>query len=157
MSSPTSPAIGIVSANIKLFNSKSDNESSTLNKPTPITRNKNNTDCQNVPPPLPPKPNKKPTLPVSNRLDISPSNSSTHFSIPNYNSNNLLPPPLPPTAPPRPLSRHATFSHAKTQFNNSNNTNTNHKKPLSASHTGSSSSSITTSISPIAAQKVGQH
>ncbi|KAF1796004.1 kinase-like domain-containing protein [Mucor lusitanicus] len=58
MSSPSSPAIGLVSANIKLFNSKSDNEP-TLKSSHSATTINTNTSNSNYLPPLPPKPTKK--------------------------------------------------------------------------------------------------
>ncbi|KAI9477962.1 MAG: kinase-like domain-containing protein [Benjaminiella poitrasii] len=81
MTSPTSSSVGIVSANIKLFNSKSDSESSSLNKhspPSPIIRNNQNynADRQNAPPPLPPKPNKK-----ANALPLHASHTGPSSSL----------------------------------------------------------------------------
>jgi p21-activated kinase 1 len=105
MSSPPSPpAIGLVSANIKLFNSKSDNEnhsnSNTINNSNININNNNNNNTNNATttsygnnntsqrptvPPLPPKP-----------IKITSVQSSPPASLP------PTPPPLPPTPPPLP-------------------------------------------------------
>lgn len=99
MSSPTSPAIGLVSAKIKLFNSKSENDSS-------ITTT-DNTPLNNTLPPLPPKPVKITTLSTSNSTSYR---SAVHAAAPPPPP----PPPPPPTSsnppplpltPPRPVNR----------------------------------------------------
>lgn len=77
MTSPSSsPATGIVSANIKLFNSKSESE------PPPITKK----------PQLPSLPPKPANIKVLLENDISTNN--------NINNNQLIPPPPPPPPPP---------------------------------------------------------
>lgn len=118
MSSPSSPTIGLVSANIKLFNSKSDNDSNvSASNSTPTTNG----------PPLPPKPTKKPTS-----YNIS---TSSYTSVP---LNAPTPPPLPatsppqlPSTPPRPINRlHNSNTTSKlasyTTSNNNNNIHPHH-------------------------------
>ncbi|KAK4515096.1 holocytochrome c synthase [Mucor velutinosus] len=147
MSSPSSPAIGLVSANIKLFNSKSDNEP-TLKSSNSATTINTNTSNPNYLPPLPPKPTKKvdrlspppPPLPPS-PPPLPPAIASSTAGAAAAAAS--LPPPLPAT-PPRPI-RNGTV---KSGYNN------NHKKTTALSP--SSTSSLTTVMpSPIVAQRSG--
>ncbi|CAO0800153.1 unnamed protein product [Mucor circinelloides] len=139
MSSPSSPAIGLVSANIKLFNSKSDNEPTLKSSNSATTIN--NTPNPNYLPPLPPKPTKK-----IDRLSPPPPPPSPPPPPPVLVSSVAsLPPPLPAT-PPRPI-RNGTL---KSGYNNSNN----HKK-ITALSSSSTSSLNNTIPSPIVAQRSG--
>ncbi|KAI8080627.1 kinase-like domain-containing protein [Thamnidium elegans] len=115
MSSPTSPVLGLVSANIKLFNSKSDNDSTA--PPTSTTTTSNDTV---ILPPLPPKPVKIKHLSssnsTSNKPNLTPSTSPSPPPPPPPASPPLLisgPPPPLPTTPPRPLNRP---NASKTQY-----------------------------------------
>ncbi|KAI8637118.1 kinase-like domain-containing protein [Parasitella parasitica] len=136
MSSPSSPTIGLVSANIRLFNSKSDNEptvKTSNSATTTINNTPNNNNTNNYLPPLPPKPSKKvekqsPSPPLA----LAPSVASVAS----------VPPPLPAT-PPRPI-KNGTL---KAGYNNHNQTIT-----VSSPSTPSLSSTIP---SPIIAQKSG--
>ncbi|KAG0163605.1 signal transducing kinase of the PAK [Apophysomyces sp. BC1034] len=74
MSSPSAPATGIVSANIKLFNSKSDNE-----ELVPTRTKPHSVGPPTHKPPLPPKPTK-----------------SFSSQLTDLDSNNVAPPPTPP-------------------------------------------------------------
>lgn len=141
MSSPSSPAIGLVSANIKLFNSKSDNEP-TLKSSHSATTINTNTSNSNYLPPLPPKPTKK-----VDRLSPPPPPSPPPLPpvLASSAAAASLPPPLPAT-PPRPIRNGAL----KPGYNNNNN----HKKITALS--SSSTSSLTNAIpSPIVAQRSG--
>lgn len=128
MSSPTSPAIGLVSANIKLFNSKSDNDSTTTTPP-PTTNNDTI-----ILPPLPPKPVKVKHLSSSNSTSNKPNltYATSPSPPPPPASPPLLiggpPPPLPIT-PPRPLNRP---NASKTQYKKSQ------ASPIVAQKSGSS-------------------
>lgn len=109
MSSPTSSALGLVSANIKLFNSKSDNDSTTAPPTTTATTTNNDTI---ILPPLPPKPVKIKRLSSSNSTSNKPNltyaTSPSPPPPPPPASPPLLiggPPPPLPTTPPRPLNR----------------------------------------------------
>lgn len=147
MSSPSSSTKGLVSANIKLFNSKSDNDTQ---KPT-----------SNYLPPLPPKPTKKspildtPSLPPP--LPPTITTSHPHISPPLPPSPPPLPPVLPsslppplPATPPRPIHRNGVN---KTPYHHT-------KKPIHSS-TPTLSSSLPSSLSsstvpsPIVAQRSG--
>ncbi|KAL9550788.1 hypothetical protein MBANPS3_004572 [Mucor bainieri] len=141
MSSPSSPAIGLVSANIKLFNSKSDNEP-TLKSSNSATTINTNTLNPNYLPPLPPKPTKKadrlsptpPPLPPS-PPPLPPVLASSSAAS--------LPPPLPAT-PPRPI-RNGTL---KSGYNNN-------PKKITALSSSSTSSLTNAAPSPIVAQRSG--
>ncbi|KAL7312892.1 hypothetical protein PS15m_008602 [Mucor circinelloides] len=141
MSSPSSPAIGLVSANIKLFNSKSDNEPTLKSSNSATTIN--NTPNPNYLPPLPPKPTKK-----IDRLSPSPPPPSPPPPpLPPVLVSSVasLPPPLPAT-PPRPI-RNGTL---KSGYNNSNN-----NKKITALSSSSTSSLNNTIPSPLVAQRSG--
>ncbi|CAO3653812.1 unnamed protein product [Mucor fragilis] len=145
MSSPSSPAIGLVSANIKLFNSKSDNEP-TLKTSNSATTINTNTPNPNYLPPLPPKPTKK-----LDRLSPPPPLPPSPPPPPPLVASSAasLPPPLPAT-PPRPI-RNGTL---KPNYSGNNNNNNNHKK-ITALSSSSTSSLTNATPSPIVAQRSG--
>ncbi|CEP15511.1 hypothetical protein [Parasitella parasitica] len=149
MSSPSSPTIGLVSANIKLFNSKSDNEPTikTSNSATTATINNiTNNNANNYLPPLPPKPSKKvdKVTPSPPPLPPSPSPPPPPPPPPVLTSSvAAVPPPLPAT-PPRPI-RNGTL---KAGYNN-------HSKKITTLNPSSMSSPSSSIPSPIIAQKSG--
>lgn len=149
MSSPSSSSIGLVSANIKLFNSKSDNESTSNNQ----HRNINNRPATTYVPPLPPKPVKKVNLESSlnDNIELNPP------PLPNS-----APPPLPST-PPRPLHRNGSLkqisntNHNTTSPSSLINTaiNNSHNKKSNNINITLNSSTTTLTPAPIVAQKSG--
>jgi p21-activated kinase 1 len=111
MTSPESPATSLVSANIKLFNSKSDSDtnntipnitSTTTTNNKTISHNLNGSHAKPVLPPLPPKPIKVTHLGQSTYKSSTPPPPPppTPPPLPQLSITQPIPPPLPSSSPP---------------------------------------------------------